>query len=344
MHQGFKMDAGVEQQTAIAEGLNKIIFSAGGLALAAILVSALLDDDDYIGAFDFKARSDNELTETKNAGAQYIRIAGRWWSTQWLGPLGIPVSAMMEARKAKRKEGSTALDVGIGYAMGIGTGLAQFPGIKDVGDWYSSFGQVHDKLQKKSTTSTEKVAEAAKALHVTPEHLAQWISSRTVPAIAQQDVFGLAKPALSQTAAGKAVGLKDPYRYDALGRRLPHVTDDVWTAVSSFFVGSKVKYDTSNAVTDEFDKLNAAGALPTLADPDKSPNSKATKVKKAIGEDKYTERLNGLKKNFAREVEALIKTDDYKASTPAQKKKQIDKIRKDEIMTPLGLAQEEGGA
>ncbi|MDL5055906.1 hypothetical protein [Geitlerinema calcuttense] len=298
---GLQMESGNDKNIAISEGISKLLLSGGGLALAAIFVSALLDDDDYIGAYDFTRRSENALSTTKNAGANYLRIGGNWYSTRWLGPLGIPVSAMMQARQ-ERARGRSAV---VGYLAGILTGAMQFPGLKEAGEWVQS---------AERATRAKDVQSVASAFKATPSDIGKWLAVRTVTGTVAHDLYGF----------------KRADRYDALGRKVPHKGDTLGMAVASFFIGTNIKEDTSNEITKEFDRLSLKNALPTLTDP-----AKPDDLKKAMGEDGYVEFLNSLKQAYAVKVAELIIEERYKKMSPEQQKDAIDKIRDREILKPI---------
>jgi hypothetical protein len=311
LYQAAQMDRGNERNLKFAEGIGRMLLSAGGLGIAAAIMAGLLDDDDYIGAYETDDRVKNGMDKMENAGANMVRIGGTWISTKWLGPLGLAVSGMMQARQSLRKERSLASGA-IGYGRGMLAGLLEFPGFKEIGDWKEAV----EKAAK--SDSHEKIA---KELHTTPSDFGKWIASRTLSRTITEDIWGLGVG----PAVGAEMGVKQP-KTDLLGRELPQ------SAALSFFFGVNVKKDTSNEITKEFGKLYQAGATPTLGDPD-SKSAKA--VEKQMGEKVYAKFLLGLKKDFAKEVEALIQTPDYKNSTPKEKKEMIDDVREETIMDPI---------
>ena len=296
----LKMEAGVEKQVAISEGIHKSIFSAGGFVVAAIIAGALLDDDDYVGAYDQKARARNGLSTTENAGANMVRIGGNWYSTKWFGPLGIPLSAMMEARLARAKGDSAYM----GYVTGMLTGAMQFPGVKEAGEWINALNKASE---------ADNVEQAAKPLKAMPADIGKW-------ALARVATSAVAYDALSMTA---------PYKYDALGRRVPHKWD---SPIKSLFFRANVRTDTSNAITKEFAKLALQKAMPALADPF---GKNVNKLKAKLGEGGYTEFLNTQKQRYASRVATLIQSPGYQNAKPERKKEMIDEAREDLIMEPI---------
>lgn len=297
--------ASVEKNAQIANGISTSLTMGGGLALAAIIATAFFDDDDYIPAWDDLKQNEKGLTRTKNGGGSYIRIDGNWFSTRWLGPLAIPFSAIMESRIAKSK----GQDVVRGYFNGMVSGLREFPAIKEIAD---TFEDVTDKARKAKDWSG-----VGKAIGIDPANASKWIASRTLTSTIQNDLLGTA--------------INTP-RYDALGRKMPHKSDSIGAFVTSLLIGANVKEDTSNEITKEFDRLNLKGYLPTLTEPS---GETAKKALDAYGEERYVERLNGLKQAYAERVSKLIGTLEYKGMSPETQKKVIDKIRNDEIIRPL---------
>lgn len=288
-----------QKRLAVANGFATLYRTGGGLGLALLLTSLLFDDDDYIGRYDWRESSFNELTRLKNANAESIRIFGVWLKLDKLGPLAIPIAAIMEARQAHARGGSPAL----GYVQGIFTGILQAPVLKDVWSW------------KESTERAAKANDAetiAKALKATPEDMARWVAIRTITGTVAHDVYGFfGKP-----------------KSDAFGRPVPHKSDTIFVGVQSFFTGANVKYDTSDAITKEFDRLNLKGYLPTLAQPS---GANAEAVRKHLGDEAYEDLVNGLKQKYAAEVLKLIQSDRYRRRDPAQQRSAINDIRKKTI-------------
>lgn len=303
LRKAYKMEPGVEKQMELARGITKMLTTSVGLSLAVALMSFVLDDDDYIGPYDFTRRSENALSTTKNARASYVRFGGMWVNTNILGPLGIPLSALMSARQAHTR----GRNVPLAYLAGIVNAASQFPGIKEATDWGSSIAR---------SVRANDMKGAAKAMKAQPEDIGKWVAVRTLTSVAVYDLYGFASPD----------------KYDALGRRLPHKRDDAVTAVTSFFIGANIKWDTSNELTEEFDRLNLKNAMPSIANPF---GSNVEKLKKKIGEEAYESKLVELKRNYAEKAAALIQTDRYKRASPEKQKEMLDKVRDREIMMPI---------
>ena len=123
--------------------------------------------------------------------------------------------------------------------------------------------------------------------------------------------------------------ISDKPKYGAFGEKVPQRGDSTEQAIAGFFIGSSVKSDTSNAITQEFDRLMSKGELPTVED---YKSKFADAAKKLVGEDAYEQKMNGFKRKYAEEVKKKIDSVDYKNKTDAEKKEELDQIRDDEII------------
>ena len=315
IRKAFKETDEAKRTDAINQAIQKGL-TIGGLFLLAYGISSALDDDDYIGAYDWRKGSENELAETKNAGANMIRInipglGKKWVSTTWLGPLGIAVSAMMEGRQASTK-GHSYMD---GYMAGMLNGVLSFPGAKEVREAFETTQRTVQEIGDKN--ADDNAESIAKMWKLRPEDVAKWVAVRSLTSTATYDVFPL---------------ISDKPKYGAFGEKVPQRGDSVGNAIAGFFIGSSVKEDTSNAITEEFDRLMAKGELPTVED---YKSKFATAAKKHIGEDVYEQKMNEFKRRYAEQVQILINTPAYQAKTDAEKKEEIDKKRTNEIINKV---------
>ena len=304
--QGLRIAKPLDRAAQVTQGVQTLM-STIGLGGAAFFLTSLLDADDFIGAYDFRARSENGLSLTKNAGSMYWRMGGNWYSVRWLGPLAVPFSAHMMAKQA-RARGESAVS---GYIAGGLMSLSQFPGLQQLGE---TAVKVRDSWQPMKSGGLESFA---KHMGLDSESLAKFWTARMVPSFINHDVRGL---------------ITEKTRYDTLGRPVPKRGDSTFTAVRSMFFGSNVREDTSNAITREFDSLLNQGYLPILTDPS---GAKVDKRIEEMGEDEYVTYLNGLKRDYAKEVERTIKSTFYKRLSPEEQKKEIDRIRRVQILNRI---------
>jgi hypothetical protein len=295
-----KLPPGAERNTEMAEGLNQALI-AGGLLGTAIILTSMLDNDDFIGAYDFRARSQNNLTTAKNAGSNYIRIGGKWVNLRWAGPLSLPIAAIMTARK-NRAEGKSAV---IGYGTGVVAGVLDFPVVKE-------FVDIVKSMEK--AAQSESFSSFLNNAGMDMESLRRWIAIRTIPAIISHDVQGLF----------------DETKYDAFGRPIPE------KSFKNFIVGANIKEDMSNVLTDEYDRLNTRGYMPVLTDPSGSHIEFLEFFSEVMDDRYYVELLAEHKRDYSFEVFKLINSDKYKNDMSNEERKTaIDNIRKKEILDPI---------
>ena len=294
-----RMQPGADKSIEISEGLSQIM-ATGGLLGAAIFITSLLDKEDFIGPYDYTKRSENQLSLTKNAGANYIRIGDKWVSLRWFGPLSIPMSAIISARLAKA-DGEVA---SIGYARGIMNGLLDFPVIKE-------FAGVYGSVKEASTAGT--INQFMRKMGLDMNSIKRWTEVRTIPSFISHDFQGL----------------MDETKYDALGRPIPEKT------FRNFIIGSNIKQDTSNMITKEFDRLLLTGNLPVLSNPTGENIKWLEYVADKLDSQMHVEFMAGVKTNYATKVEKLIQSPKYKKMEPDDQKKAIDNIRQSEILDKI---------
>ncbi|MDA3815653.1 MAG: hypothetical protein PF549_04810 [Patescibacteria group bacterium] len=294
-----RMGPGAEKNNEMSSAMTQML-AAGGILGFVLLLTSMLDNDDFIGAYDFTARSENGLTVAKNAGANYVRIGGEWINLRWTGPFAIPISAIMTARKS-RAMGEMGT---IGYAKGIMTSMLEFPVLKEV------IGGV-SKIERASRSNTWGSFAENAGLDI--DSMRKWTQVRVVPSIISYDVQGLF----------------DETKYDFMGRPIPKRT------VRHFLTGSNIKEDTSNIITEEFDRLSLKGNTPTITDPTGDHIKFLEFVAEKIDDERYLKSLNKKKENYALSVYQRMHTRSYIEASPEDQKKAIDKIRREEILQPL---------
>ena len=164
-----------------------------GLLGATFLLTAFLDDDDYVGTYATLGRKDYQLARARGARTGSIRIAGKWISLRYLPMLNIPISAVMEARQAKR-EGH---DPAIGYLRGVIGQILEAPGVKDLGERY---------IGLKRSVKTKETEKFLDKLGLDGEGISNWAKVRMIPSVLSYDIWNALFP-------------KDS-KYDFMGREI----------------------------------------------------------------------------------------------------------------------------
>lgn len=263
-----------------------------GLALTTIIMASFLDDDDYIGQWDTITYNENRLAQARGAGAGYVRIAGKWIPIRFLPMINIPLAGIMTARQAKAR-GASGIDVTGSYIAGTLGAILDTPVLKEISD-------ISKKIQKGA--SSRETVKLLDGLGLDGKSLFEWAKVRTIPSAISYDVWNMMNPADA--------------KYDFLGNQ---------TGKNKMWIGFRA--DLSNDITFEFNRLNNTGNLPTISDP-----GNRDALKDELGEKEYYSTLARYKQNYSDRVFELIKTDKYKNLSDENKKKEIDKIRKEEIM------------
>ncbi|MEA2036119.1 MAG: phage tail tip lysozyme [Nanoarchaeota archaeon] len=164
-----------------------------GLTAAALLIAATLDDDDYIGAYSTLGRKEYGLARARGAGASYVRIGGRWVPLRYLPMVNIPISAIMNARQAKKKgDGYWG-----GYAIGMVSQIMEAPGIKEVATITARIGYA---------LKADNWEKRAKSMKLDVDGLSNWAKVRVIPSVISYDVWNHLFP------QGK--------KYDFMGREI----------------------------------------------------------------------------------------------------------------------------
>lgn len=263
-----------------------------GLFLTTFIMSLFLDEDDYIGQWDTISYNENRLAQARGAGAGYVRIGGKWIPIRFLPIINIPLAAIMTARQSKAK-GAKGIDVTASYISGMLGAILDTPVLKEISD-------ISEKISK-GANSNETV-KLLDSLGLDGKSLFDWAKVRALPSAISYDVWNMMNP---QDA-----------KYDFLGNE---------TGKNKVWIGFRA--DLSNDITLEYNRLNNTGNLPVISDP-----TNRDWLIEELGEKEYHETLARYKQNYADRVNELIKSSRYKKLSDKDKKKEIDKIRKEEII------------
>ena len=220
--------SGIERSTKMQIATGSLVRYTGFLG-ATILLASLLDDDDYIGSYDTLSYKEYLMGRARGAGTNYVRIGGKWVSLNYLPIIGIPLSAIMTARQARNKKGSTVA----GYFAGILAAVLEVPGIKESKEILENIG--------KST----KLFELEKVLEsngLDAKSIIEWAKVRVIPSVLSYDLFNTLFP--------------PEKKYDFLGREIEKAG-----------ILSIAREDKTYDLLIEFNELGKTGNLPAIANP-----------------------------------------------------------------------------
>ncbi len=183
----------------------------------------------------------------------------------------------------------------LGFMKGSLNAVLDTPVIKEASD-------LTRKLARALTS--KEVIDFANSMNMDGESIWEYSKVRAMPSALSYDLYNFVFP-----KQGK---------YDFLGREITR--------------GGAFRDDKTNEVILEANNLSKKGHMPVLSDP---RGKKVDEAMERLGEEKYEERLNKLKENYAKELERVINTSWYKKLSPEEKKKEWDRIRRREILDRL---------
>lgn len=243
----------------------------GGIGLtAAVIITSQLTDDDFVGAYDPKRA---QIESLRNSNYNAIRVGDKWISTDWLGPLAVPVTAIMYSRRL----GDTYGERKFQYAKNVLKAALEIPGVKDI----------YDTVKAQSYQKNQTLEEMTGA---TAEYVTSQLYSRLVPSLLT-DVAKAIDPYARQSGKGyEKIVAKVPF----LSKTLP-VKKDIFgepvkgegVAIDILF-GSRVKTDKETPLIKEISRLSTATDKGvTFTDWDKSSAKTLAEFKKKVGPEKF---------------------------------------------------------
>lgn len=279
-----------------------------GITGAAILTAAI-GSDNFIGAYDPQRF---QIEQLRNSNTNSIKIGNKWISVDWLGPLAVPVTAMMYAKKY----GTTGGEKTFQYAKGVGGSFFNAPGIKDTFDYAKS------KLQGQNQTLDEATSS-------TGDFITSEIYSRLVPSFLG-DIAKATDPSERKTKKGvdtiksKIPGLRQtlPVKRDVFGDEMKGES-----AVSDLLFGARVKTDRDNPTISEIrDVSNNTDKAINFTDWDRSTNKTLVQYKQKVGQEKYDETKIVYGQELKKGLEKLFDKPSYDKLSDNEKLKAINDI------------------
>lgn len=276
-----------------------------GVVLA-MLIAMALDPDDYTPDYDALTMSERRLALEKNAVFNSIRIGDKYISLDYFGPLAIPLTAVLSARR--REETGW-----FGYAKGVASQLQKLPGLKEYSEAVDAVGRAVSNTPEKTIKNLNNA-------------MIDFIRARTIPSIVNDlaksiDTYERETSAGTYDKAKASVpGIREelPLKYTTTSRT-PKETE---AALSILLFGARVKTAASNRVIYEIDRLYKKDAKPTITDVTRS--GKLSELSEA--------KQQRVRKEFAKRyydgVYTLIRTREYRAKDDEQRAAAINKVRR----------------
>ena len=276
-----------------------------GVVLA-MLIAMALDPDDYTPDYDALTMSERRLALEKNAVFNSIRIGDKYISLDYFGPLAVPLTAVLSARR----RGEVAW---FGYAKGVASQLQKLPGLQEFSETVDAIGRATSNKPEKTVKNLNNA-------------LIDFVRARTIPSIVNDlaksiDTYERETSAGTYDKAKASIpGIREslPLKYTTTSKT-PRETEPAWSTV---LFGARVKTAASNRVIYEIDRLYKKGAKPTITDVTRSGKLSE------LSEAKQQRVRKEFAKRYYAEVYTLIRTRAYRAKDDEQKAAAINKVRR----------------
>jgi len=293
--------------------ISRDLFRSGLGLVGAVMIANQLKDDDFIGAYD-PART--QIASLENSNTNSVRIGDKWISIDWFGPLGVPLSAIMYARKY----GDTAPEKVFQYFKGAGTVIQNLPGI-------DTLSSLVGNTYKKGQTLEEMGSEAVK-------YAVDNLSARMIPSIIS-DVAKSTDVVERETSKdpwkklqSKIPGMRQelPEKKNIFGEQIK--TEPAW---STILFGSRVKTDRETPLLKELKSISeTTGKSINFTDWNKSTSVQLAQFK-SKNPDKYDEATIYYGQELKKELDKLITSSKYIKANDIDKLKMINNIDSDAI-------------
>lgn len=266
-----------------------------GLTAAAILM-ANVDEEDFVGAFEFGRY---QLDKLRNTRENSFKVGDTWISTDWLGPIAVPFTAMMYAKKyGKDSEWSSLIQLG----YGVFSNVKKLPGIEDAADWVLSEAPKGD-------------LSANKLLDDLGGYLITQGSSRLIPSVMSDVAKALDDKERVASSPIEALAAKAPGLRNTLDEKVD-VFGEVIKTENPFFTlvfGARVKTSREDSIIREVVKVvNESGKNINFTDWEKSNSKKLAQFKSKVGEARYKEATQLYGQTMRSLIKSTIRTTEYR--------------------------------
>jgi len=285
----------------------------------ALIITSQLKDDDFVGAYD-PARS--QIEQLRNSNYNAIRVGNKWISTDWLGPLMVPVTAMMYARKYGKTGGEKTFQ----YSKGVLMSAMNIPGVSDIYD------EVKTQAYKKNQSLEDMTGS-------TIDYITTEAYSRLVPSFVS-DVAKVVDPNTRQSGKGlQGLEAKIPF----VSKNLPVKTNILGepikneSGLSVILFGARIKTDHETKMIKEIsDVSTATGKGITFTNWDTSTSATLAQFKQKKGEAKYNEAKIKYGQELKKQLEITIKKPEYQKLSDDEKIKILNN-KDSEVMDKIFL-------
>lgn len=302
-------------------------FARTGISMAgSYWLASVIGKDNYMGAYD---PDKTKWEQLRNSNYSAIRIGDKWISLDYLGPLGAPLVAALEARKYG---GDSAIGRIGAYLKGAFTQALTIPFITSGAELYKSFSDATD-------------AERSKTWPVMSKFFMEQVGSK-VPGILG-DIAKMTDTQIRDTSSGKnnAFGVN----WDPVIAKIPWVASKAlpekrnmlaesisteqnikenmfWLGLATtLFAGARIKTEISSKEGSEIYRLHRTGNGPTITNWKYIRSEKLKSLNEKVGDEKFDSIfIEEYGPKFKESISKIIDKDNYKKASDEDKKKYID--------------------
>jgi hypothetical protein len=285
------------------KNIQGVVRAGFGLTVA-YLIAAQIADEDFVGAYDPKRKQIEELRGAGNYNA--VRIGGKWVSVDWLGPLSVPFTGMMYARKYGD---GFSFNTAWQYTVGVGSNVGRLPGVQDI---YESLAETGKQFGE-----GKDLREAGGAM---VDYTLEQLYSRLIPS-GFGDLAKVIDPVQRTGPLGRIPVLSKtaPARTNVFEEELQG--ESAWIDI---LFGARVKKDRETPLVAELSKVSRdTGKGLSFTDWDKSSSKQLTQFKEKVGPEKFEVAKKKYGQELKKGLEAALKNPNYKQLTPEDKLKAI---------------------
>lgn len=285
--------------------------SRAGLGMvAALMLSMNTDDDDFAGVYDPRRA---QIEGLRNSRDNSIRVGNTWISTDWLGPIQVPFTAMMYARKYGK---AGELETTFQYLLGTGSKVLDLPVVGDIMDATKQIAQ------KKNETLGD-------TLNNIGNYVVSESSARLIPSILSDVAKTLDSNERVSSTALEAVQAKIPWLRNMLPEKRNIFGETLKTenTITSLFFGSRVRTSTEDAIVKELNYVsNETEKSLAFTDWKKSSSAKLAQFKNNVGNDRYKEATIEYGVELKKLLKKEIESPQYKKLSIENKLIEINKL------------------
>ncbi len=307
----YKLASGLKNGTlkdpAVIAEITRTVSKAGLGTMSAIALSSMFSKDDFVGAYDPKRA---QIEQLKNSNYNAIKIGDKWISTEYFGPLAIPLTAAMYAKQGVGVEKINK------YGKGITSSLSEVPGFDII------TGAVKNSIFSKDKSMEDIGIDTAKKT-------VDEISSRLIPGIVldiskaidpyQRDTKGTFMGGVQAKIPGWREGL--PVKKDVLGQEMK-----AESPLSTILFGARVKTDKSTSIVKEVDRVTKSQDKgSSFTNWNTTTSKEIAQFKEKIGPVMFEQAKTEYGRELQRELQNLFNNSTYQKLSDADKLELINK-------------------